>query len=173
MPLTQDRLIVLLLQRRPAVLGYLASIVGDLHVAEDLYQEVAVLATQKRAEIEGEDHLVGWLMHTARFMALNAARKEKTRRHVFGTDLLETLESEWAADVSDSADSRLAMLQRCIERLTPRSRRLVELRYFEGLSGESLAEQVERSMNSVYVSLSRIHRALAKCVEREQRLSEA
>ena len=57
----------------------------------------------------------------------------------------------------------------CLEQLSPCAQNLVKLRYAEGVSGERLAEVVDRSLNTVYVALSRIHRSLGDCIK--QRLA--
>ena len=172
MSIPQDKMVQLLLQRRSSVLGFITSIVGDVHLAEDVYQEVAVLATQKRRKIRDEEHLIGWLMHTARFMALNSARKHQSGRQVFNSQLLDSLEGAWTKDEEGGKEGMIGALRECIKQLTPRAQELVHLRYSEGLSGEALATKVKRKVHAVYVSLSRIHKSLAQCVERSQASSE-
>lgn len=58
-------------------------------------------------------------------------------------------------------------LKACLERLSPYSRRLIELRYAQGISGPQLAEAVGRKLNTIYVALTRTHRTLAECVRAE------
>ena len=63
-----------LLGHRVQLLGYIGSIVRDHHLAEDIFQDVAVLAIQKAAEIEDGTHLYRWFRRTARYRASNVMR---------------------------------------------------------------------------------------------------
>ena len=52
----------------------------------------------------------------------------------------------------------------CLEKLSPYARRVVELRYVEGLTGSRLAEALNRNLTAAYVAVSRINKTLAECV---------
>jgi RNA polymerase sigma-70 factor (ECF subfamily) len=161
----QESLVILLLRERVKLLAYIRAIVRDDHLAEDVLQEVALLALRKRDEIRDGRHFLGWMRLTSRHRALKTLR----RRHhqpLLEETLLDRLDEQWAEhDQSPSADL-LEALRHCLERLSPPARSLVELRYAEGVSGRRLAEVVDRSLNTVYVTLSRIHRSLGDCIRR-------
>jgi RNA polymerase sigma-70 factor (ECF subfamily) len=161
----QESLMILLLRERVKLLAYIRAIVRDEHLAEDVYQDVAVLALRKREEIEDPRHFLAWMRLTSRHRALKLL--EQRRRHVLlDESLLDRLDEQWVEhDVSSTADLTEA-LRHCLERLTPRARDLIRLRYAEGISGARLAAGVDRSLNAVYVSLSRIHRSLGDCIRR-------
>jgi RNA polymerase sigma-70 factor (ECF subfamily) len=142
--------------------------VRDDHLAEDVFQDVAVLAVRKRDEIRDGRHFLAWMRLTSRHRALKVLRQ---RRHQLLLDeaLLDRLDEQWAEhDLASGGDLEEA-LRRCLERLSPHARHLVQLRYAEGVSGQQLAEVVDRSLNTVYVTLSRIHRSLGDCIR--QRLA--
>ncbi len=140
----------------------------DDHLAEDVFQEVAVLAVRKRAEIRDERHFLGWMRLASRHQALKVLRR---RQHHLLLDetLLDRLEEQWAEQDRDASADLLEALRYCLEQLSPYAQNLVKLRYAEGVSGERLAEVVDRSLNTVYVALSRIHRSLGDCIK--QRLA--
>jgi RNA polymerase sigma-70 factor (ECF subfamily) len=161
----EESLMILLLRERVKLLAYIRAIVRDEHLAEDVYQDVAVLALRKREEIKDQRHFLAWMRITSRHRAFKVVEK---RRHqvLLDESLLDRLDEQWSErDASSSADLTEALRQ-CLERLTPRARNLVQLRYAEGISGERLAAGVDRSLNAVYVSLSRIHRSLGDCIRR-------
>ena len=160
-----ESLMILLLRERVKLLAYIRAIVRDEHLAEDVYQDVAVLALRKRDEINDQRHFLAWMRLTSRHRAFKVLEQ---RRHqvLLDESLLDRLDEHWVEhDAGSSADLTDALRQ-CLERLTPRARHLVRLRYAEGISGERLAAGVDRSLNAVYVSLSRIHRSLADCIRR-------
>jgi RNA polymerase sigma-70 factor (ECF subfamily) len=55
-------------------------------------------------------------------------------------------------------------LRGCLDRLTPNARRLVTMKYVDGLRGDTIAQQLGRQVRSIYTALSRIHRALSECL---------
>ena len=74
--------------------------------------------------------------------------------------------AEEAGTASDASSRNVASqcLARCIERLPAEHRKLLQLRYSDGLAIEAIARQVERTGEAVYRALSRIRRALHDCV---------
>jgi len=166
-PIEQNQLLRLLLANRAKLIGYIRSIVRDQHLAEDVFQDVSIIAVSKAGEIESESHLLGWLRRTARFEALNAMRKSRRGLATLDDATLELLDDHWRqTDSHDSADMTDA-LHDCLGELTPRSRELVDLRYSQGLSGAQLADHIGRQVNTVYVTLSRVHKQLADCIRRK------
>lgn len=164
MPIPADQALRELYARRPQLLAYLRVMVRDRHLAEDLFQELAVLVVQKAAEIAEPAALPAWARTAARFTALKVLRTQRRRPQVFGGDVLDVLEAEWSAIEAEQPEERIAALRDCVERLAPQSRRLLASRYDEGLSPEELAARIGKSANAVYVAFSRIHKALAACV---------
>jgi RNA polymerase sigma-70 factor (ECF subfamily) len=167
-PIDQEPLIIQLLRERVKLLAYIRAIVRDDHLAEDVFQEIAVLAVRKRHEIRDERHFLGWMRLASRHQALKVLRR---RQHHLLLDeaLLDRLEEQWAEQDHDSSADLLEALRYCLDRLSPYAQNLVKLRYAEGVSGERLAEIVDRSLNTVYVALTRIHRSLGNCIK--QRLA--
>jgi RNA polymerase sigma-70 factor (ECF subfamily) len=164
----QESLVILLLRERVKLLAYIRAIVRDDHLAEDVFQDVAVLAVRKRHEIQDGRHFLAWMRLSSRHVALKLLRH---RRHqpLLEETLLDRLEAEWAEHDHASSADLVEALRRCLDRLSPHARNLVRLRYGEGLSGVRLAEVLDRSLNTVYVTLSRIHRSLGECIR--QRLA--
>lgn len=134
-------------------------------MAEDVFQEVSILAVRKREDIASLAHLPAWLRKSAKFEALNALRKQQRDPLVFNEKVLDLIESEWAGFDHKTADM-LNALERCMGELSDYARDLLRQRYRENLTGQSLAQRMGRPMNTVYVALSRAHSALAECMQR-------
>ena len=167
MSLEHDQIVRLLLARRSMVLGYIRSIIRDADLAEDVYQEISLIAIRKRDEIRDESHFGGWIRQAARLEALTTLRRERRGPQIIDDAILDSLDQHWAARDSDQPAPRLAALIVCLEKLTARARKIVDLRYAEGLTGERLAERLACPLNTAYVALTRIHRKLGDCIERE------
>jgi RNA polymerase sigma-70 factor (ECF subfamily) len=157
--------VILLLRERIKLLAYIAAIVRDDHLAEDVFQEIAVLAIRKHREIQDQRHFLAWMRLTARHRALKVLRQRKQSLFL-DEELLAQLDQQWAEYDPTPASDLVEALRHCLEELSPYARHLIKLRYADGISGQRLAEAVDRQLNAVYVALSRIHRSLGDCIRR-------
>ena len=159
-----------LIRERAELLGYAWAIVRDHHLADDVFQEVAVLAMRRAAEIRDVGHLMRWSRKAARFKALEALRDPARRRAVpLDEDVLGMLEADWPDADSRHAGDEVDHLRTCLGWLAKRARQVVHLRYVEGKSGGEVAALLNVEVRSVYVMLSRVHGALRECMERRRR----
>jgi RNA polymerase sigma-70 factor (ECF subfamily) len=164
MPPDHDEFVRTLLAERGTLLGYIHALVRDRHLAEDVFQSVMVAAISKRDAIQDRQHLLKWLRTAARFEALSQLRKTGDQPPGLDDSVLNQLESHWARHDAHAGSVKADALRHCVNRLAPHARDLLRLRYDEGFSGERLAALVGKSLNTVYVTLTRIHRTLADCV---------
>jgi RNA polymerase sigma-70 factor (ECF subfamily) len=161
----QERSVSLLLSHRAMLLGYIAAIVRDPDLAEDVFQNVAIVVLDKASAVTAADGFPAWARRVARLESLTALRKRKRDPELLDQSMLDLLEDQWSAGDADPAPARKA-LRECVEALSPYARRLIHMRYVQELSGQDVAERLNRSPNTVYVALSRTYRVLADCVER-------
>lgn len=132
--------------------------VRDPHLAEEVTQ-AAFLALAKRArQLRREVALSAWLLVTTRFLAINALKAEgrRIRHEREAARMAKTVEqsiqqSDWDA-ISPHLDAALASLG-------AQDRRLIALRYFEGLSLEEVAARL--SINPA-AARQRVHRAVIR-----------
>ncbi len=153
----------LLLRHRAMILSYVTSIVRDPYLAEDVFQEVGIIVLEKGHVVEDAEGFPRWVRRVARLESLNAARKKKLR--TLDAEVLDGLDGCWdeRPDEDDQVEA-LEALRRCLGKLSPKARRIVEARYGEGKGGQELAAQLGKPVNTIYVSLSRIHKTLRECV---------
>ena len=123
-------------------------------------------ALRKHQEIRSAGHLMGWLRHAARLSALEMRRNRAIHPMLLDNAALDALEGQWEVEDVRSSSDEMEILRKCLEKLRAYPRKLIQLRYGEGISGAALAERVDRRIQTVYVALSRAHRSLALCVER-------
>jgi RNA polymerase sigma-70 factor (ECF subfamily) len=166
MALDQQQILRSLLQQRATLFAYVLSIVGDYALAEDVFQDVSLLAMEKRGEIRSAGALPAWLRKAARFKALQAIERQQRQPIAVDGQVLDLLEPHWQRFDEFTSQDMAAMLQACLGRLTPRSRELVDLRYGQSLKTGDVARKLGRKVESVYVALVRIHRQLAECMQR-------
>lgn len=163
-----------LIRDRAKLLGFIWVIVRDHHIADDVFQDVTVLALDHAQEIKDPEHLARWSRKAARLKALEAVRRRGRRPLPLDDDVVQMVEADWSAVDAIAVQSEVDRLRSCLERLTPRARRILHLRYVEGLAGSALAEHADVGIGvrSLYVALSRIHRALHDCITRKRLAAE-
>ena len=154
-----------ILAQEPLLLGFIRAIVGSRQVAEDIFQDLVVLVMRKHAEIPNADAVPGWARRASRFLALKALEKRARERPTMDEELIALLEQTWTADGQEPAvDPYLSALTACRDQLPAHARELLALRYEHGIPGEQIAERLSRPLNTVYVTLSRLHRTLESCI---------
>jgi RNA polymerase sigma-70 factor (ECF subfamily) len=159
----RDRLLRLLLTHRGMLLGYILAIVRDAHLAEDVFQDASLIILKKGVALKRESDFPLWARKVARLEALNALRKRNKTPTLLEPAVLDLVEQSWCKD--DNSQQYTQALRECVEKLSPKARRLIELRYVAGIPGNALATRLKQPPNTVYVALSRIYRVLSTCVQ--------
>ena len=152
----------LVVKHRHGLLAYLYGVLPDAHVAEDLFQEVCVVAVQKAAEFQDGTNFVAW----ARTIARNKLREHLRRRSGVNVDdaFFDGLES--AFDAVRDPDVRKEALRRCLGEIQDRARQMLVWRYEEGLTAASIADRTGQSRAGVNSLLQRVREILRECVAR-------
>lgn len=153
---------------RNKLLAYAWSITGDFSTAEDVVQEVALLAIDQGGDVADEGRLKIWLRRAARLKALEALREKRRTSPPLSEEVLEKLESHWMPydQKSELSETLLAeFLRSCVRELTHSQRNLLRLRYVNGLRSGEIARQLQMKVETVYRTLTRIHSKLADCIE--------
>ena len=152
------------------VRSYLARVLGDLHAADDVAQDVFVEAYRGLRTYRGSGTFRSWLLATAHHKAITLLRSLARRRTrpvadieaTLATGRLQVVESA----LGDPAEARRIeeALARCLNRLPDKSRRYVERHYYRGESAEVIARSLGKSGSAVRMALLRIRAALAECI---------
>jgi RNA polymerase sigma-70 factor (ECF subfamily) len=151
------------------LLGYLVSLLGNRHDAEDVMQRASVTLWRRFETFSPGTDFLAWASTVAFYEAKNFQRMAARSRLQFNESLLQMLAEERVADLANS-EARIDALEVCLGKLDKTGQRLIEATYFEGSDIVSLAAQLGRAPQTLYNKLNLIRRALAECVER--RLAE-
>ena len=171
MPPAEDRieLVQALARVESAVRAYAYAILRDFHLAEDVGQEVALLAAGRWEALPRGEAFLAWARETARRKALDHIRKAAASRRRDRTFAAALSEETWEALAPrfrpPDADS-VAALRECLDRLPPHAHAAVLARYGANRSCEEIAVQVGRSIQGLYAILKRARLALVACVDR-------
>ena len=165
MSVDTDVLVRLALRERAQLIAYAMVILADEHAAEDVFQDVLVIAMQKADEIESPEHLLGWLRRAARNQALDIRRSRRLHASILDPTVLDLIEDTWSKLDHSDTSALTEALRQCVDQLPPTARKVLELRYVGNLTGQRLADRLGRKLNTAYVAVSRVHRMLHECIQ--------
>ena len=165
------------LQLRSEFIGYLYAITRDSDLAEEVYQNAAVVVMKKDGDSETIQNFRAWSKEVIRRQALYAIRqREKSSKltRALPPELLDAVSNVFMEDPikSDVVLSESAALKECLAGLPVNKRKLIALRYESDASFEEISASVDASASAVQRSLSRIRKLLHDCVRRKMRLAE-
>jgi RNA polymerase sigma-70 factor (ECF subfamily) len=144
--------------------AYIYSLVPNRDKAQEILQETNLVICEKAAQFEKGTHFLTWACAIARFKVLAYRRNSAREKLVFGDDLVDQLAKVDARQFE--VDERIATLERCIEKLSPRHRKLIRDRYQPDITLDVLAERSGRAKQSLAVTLHRIRQSLQSCLEK-------
>ena len=144
---------------------YILMMVHNNQEAEDLMQETAIILWEKFSEYQPGKSFSSWGIGIARNVILNHRRKQERRRQLFDEKIYQYLETYAQAHSQDLAETTEA-LRECMSKLNRTDRRLVAMRYEQRLPVKRIAEQIDRSVDGLYQSFTRIYSVLRDCLHR-------
>lgn len=164
----QALFVQLLTSSHGKLLGYLMSLLGRQHDAEDVLQKASVTMWEKFDSFQEGTDFVAWASTIAFYTARNFQRLASRSPLQFNDALLDTLSAERLDDLPQ-IDQRTGALEHCITRLNESDRQLVVAAYMDGAAIGELAARVNRAPQTLYNKLNFIRRALADCVQNRLR----
>lgn len=173
MELSETEILQTLMKWRPRISAAAWVVVRDAHAAEDIFQNVALKAMTREIIFENVGSVLSWAFITARREGIDWLRRHHREATCLGGEILEMLEQEWQSEPAHTAGTKIEALQDCLEAAPESSRRLLQLRYFEGYSCVEVAEQMGLGLDAIYKRVSRLHESLKDCIEGKLRAPEA
>lgn len=139
-------------------------------LVDDIVQQV-FLEFMRKAERWDLDHGVRPLLATmTRMVALRQWRAATRNKPETVLKLAEHLRqlAESGAEDPPVEEYEIAALHRCLRDLPERSRTIVELHYFGGMTSREIGGRIEMKPDTVCRALSRVRDALRRCLRKAQ-----
>ncbi len=135
-------------------------LMGERRDAEDMAQEAFVHAYQRLASYDAERPFGPWM----RRVAANLCFNQLSRRDFVRVPLDEDHDQpdERARDERGGAEDRAAGVRAALQSLSPAYRIVIELRHFQDMTYEEIAETTRLSVGQVKTHLYRARRLLAR-----------
>ena len=164
------------LEDRDALLGYIYALTRDFDVAEEIFQQVAIVLLEKPTGKEPIRDVHAFAREVARrrvaeFYRLESQRRKREQPSTRMVELIGVSFEENAAECERLVEKQEA-LRWCLQKLPERARSAMNFRYGRRLALPAVAEQLGWTVDSVKVLLSRARKILAECVSSRLRLQE-
>lgn len=163
--MTPEEFVARLVSIQGSLRGYILAHVSDLHLADDVLQEVSVALWRKLPEYDSGRPFLRWALGVAHKEILRSRRTAVRSRLLLDPEISERLAERYAS-LEAELQQRRAALERCLGRLPDDARELVDARYLEARPIRDIAARVGRSVGAVQMQLSRIRAMLADCIRR-------
>ncbi|PKH67747.1 RNA polymerase subunit sigma-70 [Flavobacterium sp. ALD4] len=137
--------------------------------AEDITIETFSKAFDKIASYNPEFQFNTWLISIAKNVHIDLLRKKKTSLFVEVTDK----EDQKAYNIADTTPSKedeliteqnLSQLLRFIKELKPHYQEVIQLRYFQEMSYQEIANKIDEPLSNVKIKLLRAKKLLAEII---------
>lgn len=136
---------------------------------EDIVIETFAKAFDKIATYNPEFGFNTWLIAIAKNVHIDLLRKKKAAIFVEITDANELLSYKIVDDANTAEDTliieqNLAQLLQFIKQLKPAYQEVIQMRYFQEMSYQEIANQIDEPLNNVKIKLLRAKKLLAEII---------
>ena len=150
--------------------AYVHAMVENPHAAEDIVQDVFMIAWRDRAKFDASRPLGAWLRGIAKNAVREHWRRAKRQAVVSDADVIERLDALAADSESgwldpDWQERRGVALRECLRRVSHKVRQALTLKYGACLSSKAVGQRLRMQGAAVDVALSRARNFLANCME--------
>jgi RNA polymerase sigma-70 factor (ECF subfamily) len=145
--------------------GFLLSLVSDFSLVDDVVQETFLVVTAKAEKFQRGTNFRAWAWTIARNKALQLLEKAAPPDERFTPDVIEALCAHESAE-RWPPEEQLRRLAECVQRLAPRAREAVDLRYQQAHRPPEIARRMGWTVDAVHVALSRARVFLRECMSR-------
>src|SRR5262245_27621334 len=162
----QNEFLPLFLEHQVSLRAFIGSLVRDRHARDDVFQEVALVLWNELERYDRARSFGAWARGIAAKKVMQRWNKDQRQPAPFAPEAIQALLD--AYDRAESAEppeaTEAEALERCLEQLPERSRRLLALRYERSLKLGEIAVQLRTTLDAVHKALSRIRARLQECV---------
>ena len=143
------------------VFRFVIRLVGNEATAEEVVNDVFLQAWRHAQEFKGNSQVATWLLAIARFKAISECRRRSE----------DQLDEGAAATIEDSSDTpsismekheRSDILQKCLAKLSPIHRDVINLIYYQGKKVEEVAQFTGAPISTIK---TRMHYARGRMAE--------
>ncbi len=153
------------------IFRFILALLPNYSAAEDVMQDTMLVMWKKFDQYEAGTNFAAWGMQIGRFAVMQFQRKVQSGIVCFDSNALEKI-IEHEEVLREKEDAYSEALEECVKHLKEKSKRIISLRYVDNMKIVDIALKIEKTLNSTYQAMSRIHQSLLKCVMQRLRQEE-
>jgi RNA polymerase sigma-70 factor (ECF subfamily) len=157
----------LLEEQSRSLASFILALVGDRHVADDLFQSTCLEIWRIRRTFRPGTNFGAWARTVARYQVRRFWRKAGREKLAFSSESIDRVAEAYEAGAPDEEDEtrKLQALEQCMASLEAGDRDLLRRRYNDGMAIQRLALETSQSEGGVKMALLRLRRKLERCVK--------
>jgi RNA polymerase sigma-70 factor (ECF subfamily) len=167
----KDNFFQFYLQNQNRLYAYILMLVPNSSDADDILQQTSSIMWEKFDTYNLDASFGAWASSIAKYVIFNHYKKKRRSHVIFKDEMLEIIAENAIASTRDT-DERLTLLKVCVEKLSSNDRKLIKIRYEQGLKIKDIAERVGRPVQGFYKTMNRIHNLLLNCIRRKMLAEE-
>jgi RNA polymerase sigma-70 factor (ECF subfamily) len=160
---SRKRLMALMTRHQRRIFSYIYALVPDRYDAEDLLQETSLVICEKFDDFKEGTDFVAWACQIAYWRVRYSRQKFARSKVVFDQEIVDAV-AQTASTMVEELDERHVALGNCLQKLHPRDRDLLLVRYEPGSGVEEAAKRSGRTLQTAYKALARLRKLLLDCV---------
>ncbi len=145
---------------KDGLIFYLNGFVCDLHIAEDLAEDVFVKIVTKKPRFSGKASFKTWLYAIGRNIALDYLRRRTRKNEVSITEAFDVSDEAQSIEEEFFKDEQKIILHRALYKLKSEYRQILWLIYFEDFSCKDASFVMKKSVHSIETLVYRARQAL-------------
>ncbi|WP_373523176.1 RNA polymerase sigma factor [Aquiflexum sp.] len=174
----QQAYAMLMKRYKKAVYFMILKMIRDADDAEDLTMEAFAKAFRNLHKFKKDYTFSTWLFRIATNNTIDFIRKKKLKTMSLNTTMSDDGGNAVTIDVEDDDNNpqdeyirtqRIEMVRIFVDKLPAKYRKLVQLRYFDELSYEEIAQELEKPLGTVKAQLHRSRELLYEIAQGKER----
>lgn len=157
----------LVLKYKDHVIYFVRRYVNDIYIAEDVAQDAFVEVYLHKERYDFSYSFKTYLFTIARNKAVDYVRKNAKHMNQMALDTLEVSADEKYLEEKVITDETYRHLREVITKLKPETQALINLTYFEQMSGKEVAKILGLTQGQVKVRLHRTRKQLAEMLGKD------
>ena len=173
--LNHEEFVVLLSRHQRQIWWFIKTLLPAASDADDVLQETSLVLWRKWDQFDRDREFLPWACGIARLQVLRFVREHRSERlHLNELVLAEIAEFAEKKLLSMArVETRLEMLNACVQELDENLRNVIEDRYLRSLATKSIAKNSGKPLVTIYKTLARARVQLMNCVNRKIAAAEA
>lgn len=166
---SQQDFLRLLVRHERQLEGFILALVPDWSAADDIAQETKLRLWEQFERFDAAQDFGAWARTIAYYQVLSYRNQSKRlRESPFTEQFLQTLAQD-ETNRRERVQLRERLLATCVDKLSEKSRSLLQLVYAGKETIRQIAKRLNRGESATYKAVQTIRLAIHKCVEDEIR----